>query len=419
MPLPARRPIGGGSLSRTGGARAAAAVGLTIVAAALSAQEPSFRSGARLVRLDISVLDGQKQPVRDLTASDFQITERGKPLTVRAFQKVAVPAIESARQTSPISEGQLVAPALLPAVASVEQGPTSINPGRLIVLVMDDDMTPAEPKWARQGRSIARSVIERMGPNDRIAIQFTRVATTRLEMTTDRAALLAAVETFSPGGFLAVPPSDTGADEVPRYRRSMAAFEFTTDALARLTDRQKMIVYVGPGIPVNQDAPARTGGAQGSVLTAYHGDFVLRMTELFRDAERANVVVYTFDPTGSDTLQDYAYDRFFLSARSKPAPYNMTASAASETAQRRARETAQWTTGFSSSVAENTGGRALIRSDNFQPAVDQMFADTSFYYLIAVEPLGATPDGRFHEVTVKVNRPGVDVRARRGYYFNP
>ena len=46
-----------------------------------------------------------------------------------------------------------------------------------------------------------------------------------------------------------------------------------------------------------------------------------------------------------------------------------------------------------------------------------MFADTSVYYLIAVDPPSGTPDGRFHEVNVKVNRRNVDVRARRGYYY--
>jgi hypothetical protein len=60
----------------------------------------------------------------------------------------------------------------------------------------------------------------------------------------------------------------------------------------------------------------------------------------------------------------------------------------------------------------------LIRTDIFEPAVAQMFADTSFYYLLAVDPPSATPDGKFHDVTVKVNRPNVDVRARRGYYYN-
>lgn len=79
---------------------------------------------------------------------------------------------------------------------------------------------------------------------------------------------------------------------------------------------------------------------------------------------------------------------------------------------------ATWTNQFSASVFESTGGRALVRSDIFEPAVAQMFADTGFYYLIAVAPPVATPDGKFHEVTVKVNRPDVTVHARRGYFYD-
>ena len=175
---------------------------LVICAAALSAQGPAFQSATRLVRLDVSVLDRTKQPVRDLTAADFRITERGEPLTVRAFETVSVPTLETA-SPPPLDLNRPAAGEPLPApdVVNVAADPTAIDPGRLIVLVMDDDMTPGEPKWARQGRSIARSIIERMGPNDRVAIQFTRVATTRLEMTTDQSDLLERAETFSPGGF--------------------------------------------------------------------------------------------------------------------------------------------------------------------------------------------------------------------------
>jgi hypothetical protein len=42
-------------------------------------------------------------------------------------------------------------------------------------------------------------------------------------------------------------------------------------------------------------------------------------------------------------------------------------------------------------------------------------ADGSSYYLLAYTPQ-SKPDSKFHKIEVKVNRPGVTVRARRGYY---
>ena len=377
---------------------------LVIAAAVVAAQEPVFRGDTRLVRLDVSVLDAGKQPVRDLTAADFRVSERGEVLPMRAFQRVEVPTTDGSAAGARLSGD---APALRNSAVESEAdaGPrdlTSVNPGRLIVLVMDDGMTPNEPRWTRQARNIARSVVEGMGSYDRIAIQSTRTSRTRLEFTMSRSALLADVEAFDPGGFLALPPTDSWRDEEPRYWRTITALENTVDALARLTDRQKLIVYIGPGIPKDND-----------------GDLFRARVALFQAAERANVVVYTFDPTGLDTLEDYIYERTRLGARMAPTlGQRGPMSDMARTAQAKALTVARETIEFSTSLAESTGGRALIRTDIFEPAVAQMFADTSVYYLIAVDPPSSTPDGKFHEVTVKVDRPHVDVRARPGYYYN-
>lgn len=376
--------------------------------AAASAQGPSFKADVRLVRLDVSVLGRDRQPIRDLTSADFRVTERGRPLAIRTFDVVAVPGSGVPPTVAPaIEDRRPAAPAPAGNPAPPVSGP-DLGVGRLIVLVMDDDMTPGNPKWGTQARTIARSIVERMGPADRLAVQFTRVASPRLELTSDRRKLLAQIETYSPGGYLALPPTDTGEDEVPRYWRSMSALSFTTAAIASLTDRQKMLIYLGPGIPIRQERD------QGD----YHGDLLREMNALFRAAERANVVVYTFDPTGSDGLEAYTFDRFLLAARTKPTLGDRTPlDRLILAAQGRARDAARWTTDFAAAVALNTGGRALIRSDNAGPAVEQMFVDTSVYYVLAVEPRDATPDDRFHEVRVEVDRPDVEVRARPGYYY--
>jgi hypothetical protein len=40
---------------------------------------PTFRAGIDLVQLDVSVMDRDRQPVRGLTARDFQVLEDGRP----------------------------------------------------------------------------------------------------------------------------------------------------------------------------------------------------------------------------------------------------------------------------------------------------------------------------------------------------
>lgn len=44
-----------------------------------------------MVRLDVSVLDKNRRPVRNLTAADFTVLEEGEPRPIVAFSAVDVP----------------------------------------------------------------------------------------------------------------------------------------------------------------------------------------------------------------------------------------------------------------------------------------------------------------------------------------
>src|SRR5262249_10501578 len=56
-----------------------------------SPQTPVFRSGADIVRLEVSVLDAHRRPVLGLTPEDFIVTEDGKPQPVVALSDVTLP----------------------------------------------------------------------------------------------------------------------------------------------------------------------------------------------------------------------------------------------------------------------------------------------------------------------------------------
>src|SRR5437867_12987422 len=68
-------------------------------------------------------------------------------------------------------------------------------------------------------------------------------------------------------------------------------------------------------------------------------------------------------------------------------------------------------------LAADTGGLALIDTNNFQPVFEKLREDTSFYYLIGYRSNNPARDGRFRRITVQVkSRPGVKLDFRRGYY---
>ena len=60
---------------------------------------PRFRTGVELVRLDVSVLDRDRRPVRGLLPADFTILEDGEPQSVAAFDEIDVPDAAEARST--------------------------------------------------------------------------------------------------------------------------------------------------------------------------------------------------------------------------------------------------------------------------------------------------------------------------------
>src|SRR5512147_2804867 len=67
------------------------------------ARPPSFKTGVQLVRIDVSVLDDKRQPVRGLQASDFTVIEDGQPRPIRAFTAVDhAPAVAAARPIAPL-----------------------------------------------------------------------------------------------------------------------------------------------------------------------------------------------------------------------------------------------------------------------------------------------------------------------------
>jgi tetratricopeptide (TPR) repeat protein len=67
------------------------------------------------------------------------------------------------------------------------------------------------------------------------------------------------------------------------------------------------------------------------------------------------------------------------------------------------------------SIAYDTGGYYIRKTNDFKGAFAEIAADTSTYYVLGYTPTGTEFDGKFRQIKVNVKRGGVSVRARKGY----
>lgn len=67
------------------------------------------------------------------------------------------------------------------------------------------------------------------------------------------------------------------------------------------------------------------------------------------------------------------------------------------------------------SIAWDTGGYYIRKTNDFRGAFAEIAADTSTYYVLGYTPAGTPLDGKFRQIKVNVKREGVTVRARKGY----
>jgi VWFA-related protein len=119
------------------------------------------------------------------------------------------------------------------------------------------------------------------------------------------------------------------------------------------------------------------------------------MREILDDANRANASFYPVDPRGLVVFDSPI-------GPDQPPPVGV------DNARLRTRSNSL------RRLAEGTDGLAIVGSNNLGNGLRRVIDDLSSYYLLGYYSTGRL-DGKFHSITVRVKRPGVQVRARRGY----
>jgi VWFA-related protein len=441
---------------------------LVVLAAALVAQQPSpppqepglvVRVTTRMVLVDTVVLDKEGHPVKGLKADDFTVTEDGVRQRLASFsERISEPANPAPPPVLPLH-----VTTNRPAVTQ-----TNAENGTVAVLLLDGLNTPPQDRiYVKQ--QMLKFLARQYDPNTKLAvIALGNKLTVLQDFTHDPLLLRAALDHYlaetpalaRSGGQMETPsasvpaptvnlpaqatggPTGSGPDPglpatlagggsnasifediaymMDRFERESENFSRDTristtlsalEQIARFTSAQngrKVLLWFSTGFPfsVVGDSPSSMEAERD------YGDQIRRTINLLNDA---HVATYTIDAGGlvPESLGDPS-----LSGRDSEGKIHLgidnNRALSGEAFQRFSTHDALET------IALDTGGRYFGNSNDLDHAIQSALRESSSYYMLGYYPSNKKWGGKFRQIKLQVDRPGVQLRYRRGYFaVNP
>jgi len=378
---------------------------LFIVASMVSqdATDYTFRSTSELVLVNVTVRDRNGNPVRDLKREDFTVLEDNRPQQVISFDLENTDAVLSTAQT----EAPLLAAPAPKNTAAATQAVTTrpLKDRRLIILFFD--LSSMQPDEVERATNAAQNYVDKqMVAADLVSVvSLGDTLSVNQDFTTDRAGLKKALQGFNLGAGGGFEEGSTGTTEgtaetggsftvddteynIFNTDRRLQALRSIADKLAHIEEK-KSLIYFSSGMD-------RTGIENQSQLRS-----------ATNAAVKANLAIYTMDIRGLQALVPGG-EAQNASLRGT-SPYSGKSVSSAFDSNATTQETLV-------TLAGDTGGKAFLDSNDFGKVFSGVQADTSLYYLLGYHSSNAARDGHFRRITVRINRPGLKIDFRRGYY---
>jgi len=410
--------------------------GLLIVASAQQNQQQNqvliptggigkISTTVQLVVVDLTAKDKSGNPIEGLTAKDFTVTEDGKPQEIKIFkfqkleeeimpepQLAPRPQIAEQPAAQPAAPAPVIKSLTANQVAAAKPGEVKYQDRRLMVLFFDMTSMPV-PDQIRAETAAIKFLKTQMTKSDLVAVMsFATELKLLKDFTDDRDDLIKSVKGLSIGeGADLAAAGSTGADD---EEDTGAAFQqddtefniFNTDRkLAALENAARMLGVLA-------EKKALIYFASGVDKTGAENEAQLRAT--INSAIRNNVSFWPIDTRGlvaSAPLGD--------ATKASPGGTGMMGGTSARAAQGRFQS--QQETLFT--LAEDTGGKALLDSNDLAMGIQQAQKAEASYYIIGYYSSNDKADGKFR--TIKINasptlsaRLGRKLDYRPGYFAN-
>lgn len=406
---------------------------------------PVVRIATDLIQLDVTVTDKDGKVVTGLRAEDFEVFENGERQ-----------AISNLSFTSRMSGGATVGEAGNAGNdPGVPTAPLTAGQVRRTIAIVVDDLNLSFASVYYTKRALKKFVDTQMEPNDLVAIIRTGGGVGALQQfTSDKRVLHAAIDKvkwnpLGSGGIDALTPvsqdpqdvserfttesnliaATGGGDPVSNQRSAQKVRKSITDVKATDYNHTKVlgefaaasyaqasmstIKYIVSGM---NDLPGR------KMMMLFSDGFAIRndanksrtsqvyamLRDLVDFTNRSSVVVYTFDTRGMQMTTIAASDN----------TYEVIDGHREQKQLIRIDEFKKNQDGLAY-FAGQTGGKALLNSNDFNGGIRRALEEQAGYYLVGYVPDSETFDPekrRFNKIEVKVKRPGLNVNYRSGFF---
>jgi VWFA-related protein len=414
-----------------------------------SAPQESAQPGAvlrvttRLVLVDVVALDKKGLPITDLKAEDFSLQEEGTGQKVRVF---------NFQEPSPGETAAAAQPVALPANTFSNVPTFKANKTLSVVLLdgLNTDLT--SQKYVRQE---LLKLLEKLPAGQPVAVYALGMKLRLLQDFTTDPGLLKQAVTSMKGRSPAGTTTAVGSQDAPYLSgaSSAALLEmglqsmltqiqlFQQDNIAIQTDvrveltlaalkslarmlsgypGRKNLIWVSSAFPAELLAPTPLATATMSQGQSWYRNYEDEIERTGNALSNARVAVYPVDARSlvnhdvysslSNTDSNGAYLGRTATGRQGGSPGGMGAELDRTGDQLLAAHTTM------STVAEMTGGKAFYGRNDLDKAIGEGLADGGTYYTLGYYPESKDWNGKFRKIVVTVNRPGVKLRYRQGYF---
>jgi VWFA-related protein len=402
---------------------------------------PTFTSEVELVTVDIVVADKKGKPVAGLRKEDFLLSEDGAAQAIASFEAVELPAV-------PSKETPRYAPVSTNTSAEVRGGRT------FAVLFDDIHLTHANAQRAQV--AVAEFLRQGVREGDRVLLVSSsggawwsaRMEQGREEMLDlikrlegrriHDLALQERMTDYEALRIIQYHDTDVGNRVFRRFESAGLTQRMQESSQSTSTDGSNTGSSSSSQLGINEgvenvyvqsranevyqeatmrnrmtlkaitrilDALTTTRGRKSLILVSQgfiYDPNLSEMRETIQASRRANVAIYFLNTLGLEVeFSPFAAE---LSGPIDPqdiGPMYAEAGREGEGAE---------------GLADSTGGFTVKNSNDLGAGITRIADESRAYYLLGYNPKQSFRDGRFRKIEIKVNRKGVVVRARKGYY---